>query len=54
MRFLSLETKFKSRHSKAHFTLGVHAKGQGESRAPIGWELKANPKSFRLGVKANN
>ena len=40
--------------SEAHFTLGVKAKGRGKSRDPIGWELKANPKSFRLGVKANN
>ena len=34
--------------------LGVEAKGWGISRNLIGWELKANPKSFRLGVKANN
>ena len=40
--------------NKAHFTLGVEAKGWGKSHDPIGWELKANPKSFRLGVKANN
>ena len=40
--------------SKARFTLGVEAKGQGKSHDPIGWELKADPKSFRLGVKATN
>ena len=40
--------------SEAHFTLGVKAKGRGKSRDPIGWELKANPKSCRLGAKANN
>ena len=39
---------------KTHFTLGVEAKGRRKSRDPIGWELKANPKSFRLGVKVNN
>ena len=39
---------------KAYFTLGVEAKGQGKSCNPIGREFKANPKSFRLGVKANN
>ena len=36
-------------NSKAHFTLGVESKGRGKFRNPIGWELKANPKSFRLG-----
>jgi hypothetical protein len=40
--------------TKAHFTLGVEAKGRGKSRDPIGWELKDNPKSFRLAVKSNN
>ena len=38
--------------TKAHLTLGVKAKGQGKSRDPIGWEIKANPKCFRPGVKA--
>jgi hypothetical protein len=38
---------------KAHFTLGVEAKGRGKSRDLIGGELKANPKSFPLGVEAN-
>ena len=41
-------------HTKAHFTLGVEAKGRGKSRDLIGWELKAILKSFRLGVKVNN
>jgi hypothetical protein len=40
--------------TETHFTLGVEAKGRGKSRDPIGWELKANPKGFRLGVKAYN
>ena len=40
--------------TKAHFTLGVEAKGQGKSRDPISWQLKANLKSFRLEAKANN
>ena len=50
----SLGTHNRNNAPKAHFTLGVEAKGQGKFRDPIGWELKANPKSFRLGVKANN
>ena len=40
--------------TKAHFTPGVEAKGRGKSCDPIGWEHKANPQSFRLGVRANN
>ena len=39
---------------KAHFILGVETKGRGKSRDLIGWELKVNLESFRLGVKANN
>ena len=45
---------YKDDVTKAHFTLQVKAKGWGKSRDSIGWELKANSKSFRLGAKANN
>ena len=45
---------FQNVSRETHFTPGFEAKGWGKSCDPIGWELKANPKSFRLGVKANN
>ena len=45
---------FQNVSRETHFTPGFEAKGWGKSCDPIGWELKANPQSFRLGVKANN
>ena len=55
--FMLLATVFEtppSYYTKAHFTLGVETEGRGKSHGPIDWELKVDPKSFKLGVKANN
>ena len=51
---LKLLQAFGLAQTQALFTPGIEAKGRGKSCDPIGWELNANPKSFRLGVKANN